>query len=92
MAVIFGLYHGITITVQRTMVSKYVSEQLRGTAFGVYYLFAGMSFFVANLTFGFLWDLLGSQVAFGYSIITTVTAFILLTMFTIKTRQIVNIK
>ena len=39
MAGIFGLYHGMTITSQRTMVSRYVSENLRGTAFGVYYLF-----------------------------------------------------
>ena len=92
MAAIFGLYHGMTITAQRTMVSKYVSEQLRGTAFGVYYLFVGISFLVANLTFGLLWDSLGPQVAFGYSITTTVTAFILLFLFMIKTRQTVNQK
>jgi MFS-type transporter involved in bile tolerance (Atg22 family) len=58
MATIFGLYHGMTIASQRTMVSKYVSEQLRGTAFGMYYLFVGISFFVANLTFGLLWEIL----------------------------------
>lgn len=92
MAAIFGLYHGMTITAQRTMVSKYVSEQLRGTAFGAYYLFVGISFLVANLTFGLLWDSLGSQVAFGYSITTTVTAFILLSLFMIKTRQTINQK
>jgi len=56
MAAIFGLYHGMTITSQRTMVSKYVPEQLRGTAFGMYYLFIGISFLVANMTFGVLWD------------------------------------
>lgn len=92
MAAIFGLYHGMTITAQRTMVSKYVSEQLRGTAFGAYYLFVGISFLIANLTFGLLWDSLGSQVAFGYSITTTVTAFILLSLFMIKTRQTINQK
>jgi len=74
------------------MVSKYVSEQLRGTAFGAYYLFVGISFLIANLTFGLLWDSLGSQVAFGYSITTTVTAFILLSLFMIKTRQTINQK
>ena len=92
MAAIFGLYHGMTITTQRTMVSRYVSEQLRGTAFGVYYLFVGISFLTANLTFGFLWDSLGSQMAFGYSMTTTVTAFILLSLFVIKTRQTANQK
>ena len=92
MAAIFGLYHGMTITSQRTMVSRYVPEQLRGTAFGIYYLFVGISFLVANLTFGLLWDTLGSQMAFGYSITTTMTAFILLSLFMMKTRQVINKK
>ena len=87
MAAIFGLYHGMTITSQRTMVSRYVPEQLRGTAFGMYYLFVGISFLIANLAFGLLWDVLGSQAAFTYSITTTVTAFILLSGFMVKTRQ-----
>lgn len=90
MAAIFGLYHGMTITAQRTMVSRYVSENLRGTAFGVYYLFVGVSFLVANLTFGLLWDVFGSQMAFGYSIATTVTAFIMLSLFVIKNKHAVN--
>jgi len=77
MAAIFGLYHGMTITAQRTMVSRYVSENLRGTAFGAYYLFVGMSFLIANLTFGLLWDTFGSQIAFGYSMSTTIIAFIM---------------
>lgn len=87
MAAIFGLYHGMTITSQRTLVSRYVPEQLRGTAFGVYYLFVGASFLGANLIFGLLWDSIGSQVAFGYSITTTVIAFIFLSVFMIKTKK-----
>ena len=90
MAAIFGLYHGMTITSQRTMVSRYVPEQLRGTAFGMYYLFVGLSFLVANLVFGVLWDNLGSQTAFGYSVTTTVMALILLSIFMIKTQKITN--
>ena len=87
MAAIFGLYHGITITSQRTMVSRYVPEQLRGTAFGLYYLFVGISFLVANLTFGMFWDIFGSQTAFVYSIITTTIAFVLLSVFMIRTKM-----
>lgn len=88
MAAIFGLYHGMTITAQRTMVSKYISENLKGTAFGVYYLFVGMSFLVANLTFGLLWDVFGSQTAFGYSIVTSVAAFIMLSVFVIRNKHV----
>jgi len=84
MATIFGLYHGMTITAHRTVVSRYVSEQLRGTAFGVYYLFIGISFLVANITFGFLWDTFDSQAAFGYSIITSIVGIVLLAIFISK--------
>lgn len=90
MAAVFGLYHGMTITAQRTMVSKYVSDNLKGTAFGAYYLFVGISFLVANLTFGFLWDTFGSQLAFTYSIITTGISFVSLSIFMIKTKKTIQ--
>ena len=87
MAAIFGLHHGMTITAQRTVVSRYVSEQLRGTAFGIYYLFVGLSFLVANITFGFLWDVFDSQMAFGYSIVTSLIGIILLSGFILRNNQ-----
>lgn len=87
MAIIFGLYHGMTITAQSTVVSRYVSEQLRGTAFGAYYLFVGIAFLVANITFGFLWETFNSQIAFGYSILTSIIGMILLSGFIIKNKQ-----
>ena len=87
MAVIFGLYHGMTITAQRTVVSRYVSEQLRATAFGVYYLSVGISFLAANLVFGLLWDLFGSQSAYMYSLATTGAAIVLFSLFIAKYRK-----
>lgn len=87
MAAIFGLHHGMTITAQRTMVSRYVSEQLRGTAFGIYYLFVGLSFLVANIVFGTLWDVFDSQTAFAYSIITSLAGISLLSGFIVKHNQ-----
>lgn len=86
MATVFGLYHGMTITAQRTIVSRYVTEQLRATAFGTYYLFVGLSFLAANITFGFLWDVFDSQTAFGYSIITSIVGMVLFSIFIIKTK------
>lgn len=87
MAVIFGLYHGMTITAQRTIVSRYVSEQLRATAFGIYYLSVGISFLAANLVFGLLWDLFGSQSAYMYSLATTGIAIVLFSLFIAKNRK-----
>lgn len=70
MAIVFGTYYGITITNERAIVSKYSSE-LKGTAFGVYYLVIGVSFFIANFVFGHIWDTAGSQAAFSYSLTTS---------------------
>ena len=51
LAAIFGLYIGITETVQRAVVPKYIQPELRGTAFGIYNLILGVSFFISNVVF-----------------------------------------
>jgi MFS family permease len=53
---VYGLYVGISETVQRALISKYVSEHNRGTAFGFYGLIIGICLLIGNVTFGFLWD------------------------------------
>ena len=52
---IFGLYMGISETVQHAVVPTYMVSELRGTAYGLYNVVAGITFFAANLVFGFLW-------------------------------------
>jgi MFS family permease len=74
LAAIFGLYMGISETVQRAVVPRYVISELRGTAYGLYNVVIGITFFVANIVFGFLWDSYGLHTAVYYSIIVTVTA------------------
>jgi MFS family permease len=74
LAAIFGLYIGISETVQRAVVPRYVSSELRGTAFGVYNLVLGTSFFVSNVIFGFLWDNYNLSTAVVYSIVLTSAA------------------
>jgi MFS family permease len=49
LAAIFGLYLGISETVQRAVIPRYVSSELRGTAYGLYNVVAGTTFFVANV-------------------------------------------
>lgn len=81
MAAIYGLYFGISETVQRAIIPKYVASEVRGTAYGVYYLFVGISFLIANAVFGTLWDYFGAQPAFTYSMIMSGIAIIGLMVF-----------
>jgi MFS family permease len=74
LAAIFGLYMGISETVQRAVVPKYVVSELRGTAYGLYNVVIGTAFFVANVIFGFLWDNYSLDTAVSYSIIMTLAA------------------
>ena len=74
MAAVFGLYAGISETVQRAVIPKYVASELRGTAFGLYNLVIGVCFFVSNVTFGFLWDSFSLSTAITYSATVTLIA------------------
>lgn len=87
MAAIFGLYHGISETVQRAIIPKYIASEVRGTAYGVYYLFIGISFLVANTIFGTLWEIAGAQYAFTYSLVISVVAIVALLVFIFTKRN-----
>jgi MFS family permease len=78
---IYGLYVGISETVQRALISKYVSEHYRGTAFGFYGLIVGVCLLIGNVTFGFLWDNYDISIALFYSLILATLAIILLFSF-----------
>lgn len=74
LAGIFGVYMGISETVQRAVIPRYVPSELRGTAFGLFNIVIGSGFFVGNILFGFLWDKSGLSSAVMYSVILTLTA------------------
>ena len=61
---------GISETVQRAVVPRFVSSELRGTAFG-FNLVIGASFFASNVVFGFLWDNYSLVAAVSYSTVAT---------------------
>ena len=68
LAVIFGLYVGISETVQKAIIPKYVTSELRGTSYGLYSVVTGVRFFVSNITFGFIWDFYDINMAVDYSL------------------------
>lgn len=44
LAAVFGIYMGISETLQRAVVPRYVSSDLRGTAYGIYNVIVGVGF------------------------------------------------
>ena len=93
LAAIFGLYVGISETVQRAIIPKYISTELRGTAYGVYSLVTGVCFFASNITFGFIWDNYNIDMAVVYSVSLSLSAIIGMIVFikrysTLKTNGI----
>jgi len=71
---LFGLYFGVTETVQRAIIPGYASQSLRGTAYGIYYLDVGICYLFANVVVGYLWDSIGPTAAFTYSLSTSLLA------------------
>ena len=80
-AMIFGCYLGIAETVQRAIIPDYTSEQLKGTAYALYYSMIGIGSLVANSIFGILWTNVGFEAAFEYSVIVAIAGSIALFIF-----------
>lgn len=68
--VIFGLAIAIVDTIPRAMVPEMVSPEVKGTAYGVYYMVIGLISLPASLIAGILWDVFGKvsgpMIAFSY--------------------------
>ncbi|MBI5377354.1 MAG: MFS transporter [Thaumarchaeota archaeon] len=88
-AAVFGLYLGISETVQRAIIPRFVDSNLRGTAFGIYNLVSGIALFAGNVIFGFLWDSFSLDVALWYSGAITMMAICGLILFIKKFKPIV---
>jgi MFS family permease len=83
-AVMYGAYIGVVETVQRALIPDYVGANLRGTAYGIYYLVVGSAFFVSNAVVGSLWEYFGSSVASSYSIALSSVAIVAMIVFVRK--------
>ena len=63
---IYGVVSAITNTVPRALLADLVNPEMRGTAYGVYYMLIGFVALPASAIAGLLWDQLGPFVAFSY--------------------------
>ncbi len=80
-AVFFGAYFGIIETVQRAMIPGYVNSDLKGTAYGLYYLVVGSAFFFSNALVGMFWEHWGSSLAATYSVTVSFIAILSVLLF-----------
>ena len=80
-ALIYGIYVGITETAQRAVLPKYTDSNVRGTAYGLYNLVIGVGFFIGNILFGYFWDAYSLGVAISFSSIFVASAMIGMTVF-----------
>jgi len=69
---IWGIHMGFTQGLFSALVADTASEDLRGTAFGIYGLATGLSILFASIFAGWLWDIYGPRATFfagaGFSI------------------------
>lgn len=75
-AAFYGFFLGIIEAVQRALIAEKAPPAARATTFGIFYLAIGVSYFVANVIVGVLWDIVGSEGAFLYSFTITAIALI----------------
>lgn len=80
-ALIYGIYVGITETVQRAVLPRYADSNVRGTAYGLYNLVIGVGFFIGNILFGYFWDAYSLGVAISFSSIFVASAMTGMTVF-----------
>ncbi|NEP62679.1 MAG: MFS transporter [Symploca sp. SIO2G7] len=82
-----GLYLGTTKGLLPALVADRVSEELRGTAFGLINLITGVALLPASLLAGVLWEKFGSQTTFMVSSGFAVAAIVVLSTSTQKIHQ-----
>ena len=74
---LWGLHMGMTQGVLAAMVAGSAPEHLRGTAFGMFNLIAGLAMLLASVLAGLLWDNFGSAVTFYGGAVFALAAFLL---------------
>lgn len=71
---LWGLHLGLTQGVLSAMVADLAPAALRGTAFGLFHMGAGLAVLAASLAAGVLWDLYGPAVPFAAAAVVAALA------------------
>ena len=81
----WGAQMGTTQSIFVSMVSDQTPKEIRGTAFGIFYIVMGIDILIASKTAGVIWESYGSVYAFKYS--ACVTLFSILCLFFVIPRK-----
>jgi MFS family permease len=73
-AALWGLHMGLTQGILASLVADTAPADLRGTAFGMFNLVAGVATVAASVVAGALWDVVGPQVTFTAGAVFTALA------------------
>lgn len=84
---LYGLYSALTDTSQKAMISDIVSEDLKGTGFGLYHAVLGITLLPASLIAGILYDKVNSNAPFYFGSVMALLAAILMLIFTIADKK-----
>lgn len=76
---LYGIFMAATEGVERALLADLAPPEQRGTAFGWLNLTMGAMLLPASLLFGWLWEAISVQLAFGFSAACAVLAALLLT-------------
>lgn len=72
--ILYGIHQGTVETSQRAVIPSLVSEDLKGTAYGVYNMAVGAVTLPSNIAAGFIFTAFGSQYAFFYGAVLALIA------------------
>jgi MFS family permease len=72
--ILWGTHMGLTQGLLASLVADTAPADLRGTAFGVFNLFAGVALLVASVAAGALWDRFGPSMTFAFGAALTAAA------------------
>ncbi|HEX9961688.1 MAG TPA: MFS transporter, partial [Pyrinomonadaceae bacterium] len=84
--IVYGVYFGLTEGAEKALVADMVTEEKRGTAYGLYALAFGVTVFPASLLIGGIWSYFGAAAAFLFSAALSICASLLL--LTVNTKNI----
>ncbi len=84
---LYGLFFGTYETLSRAVIPRYAPSELRGTAYGLFYITVGLSTLAGMTLVGYLWDALGRAVAFEYSAVMGLAGASLLSALVVRARR-----
>ncbi|MEM4430350.1 MAG: MFS transporter [Thermofilaceae archaeon] len=87
LVLLYGLFFGMHETLYRAVIPHFAPSELRGTAYGLFYLVYGPATLLGMTLVGYLWDEYGRALAFTYSAVIGLVSAALLSVLVLRARR-----